>query len=407
MIRHALLSLVPALGLTQPTHAQRIALIGTQNDVQPYLAVVDAGPGMVGVDIVPLNALGSPPIQFIQRVDRVGPELWVSSNFGIERFDPATLAYLGRHAQGIGSYTRGFAYDGTRVVAARDLEFQEYALDGTLLATTPISFFARDIVWTGTEFYVLVGYSIRRYAQDLTPLGVFGTAPPTSFLDPTQIVLMTDGRVLLIGGAFIYEFSASGQFVAEHSVCAFENNAVQTSDGRILIDCKVGGLHIVEGDTLNESSQSYNYLPTTYDMTVIGPSSADQGRTCTGAVNSTGEGSQIAFLGDRSLGAAGFELHATHLPLGSFGIFVHGLSPASSPFGNGTLCISAQGGNLNRILPIVGPVASAGGAIESSVPAPGTLFAAGETHHFQLLYRDAGTGAGFNGSDAVFVTFVP
>ena len=77
--------------------------------------------------------------------------------------------------------------------------------------------------------------------------------------------------------------------------------------------------------------------------------------------------------------------------------------------GDGSLCISPFSPGVMRLFPgqRVQPNGTALRPIDyDALPSSGAI-TAGSTYAFQLLFRDAGFGAGFNVSDGVQVTFQP
>ena len=129
---------------------------------------------------------------------------------------------------------------------------------------------------------------------------------------------------------------------------------------------------------------------------------------CVGAINSTGEGATIGHLGSRVLGNNDFVLAAGRCPPGQVGIFILGPGQASTPFGNGVLCV---GGGVLRLLPPQ-PTGTTGNVALSvdftDAGSPASQITAGSTWNFQFWYRDIpGGGAGFNLSNGLSVSFCP
>lgn len=127
---------------------------------------------------------------------------------------------------------------------------------------------------------------------------------------------------------------------------------------------------------------------------------------CSSTKNSTGWASHIGSTGSPLVSNNDFGLFANLLPLSQPGVFLMGTATNQMPFGNGTLCV---GGSVFR-LPVDEILFSYQDAQLDMTDAtsPASQIAPGSTWHFQFWYRDAaGTGAGFNLSDALTVTFCP
>lgn len=129
---------------------------------------------------------------------------------------------------------------------------------------------------------------------------------------------------------------------------------------------------------------------------------------CDSLPNSTGMTAAIATAGSSSIGANSLVLVASPVPNGQSGIFFYGDSQASSPFGDGRLCIAPPIFRLpvhassDRILlhelDLTSPPSSGG---------PGHI-QAGSTWNFQAWFRDPAAGmSGFNLSNANAITFAP
>jgi hypothetical protein len=129
---------------------------------------------------------------------------------------------------------------------------------------------------------------------------------------------------------------------------------------------------------------------------------------CPGFPNSTGTGAVIEASGSTSVAANDFHLSVSHAPAGQMGIFFFGPEPASTPFGNGRLCIGVGTTGTVRLRPA--QPADANGELSRQVdlttqPAAAYI-AAGDQRFFQFWYRDP-AGGGFNLSSAVRVHFCP
>ena len=117
-------------------------------------------------------------------------------------------------------------------------------------------------------------------------------------------------------------------------------------------------------------------------------------------------GAQISATGSASVAANDLTLLATDLPPNVPGIFFQGSGQATTPFGEGVLCVAT---NIVRIPP---PAFSNGtGAISTQLDnqSPGGVgIAPGVTRNFQAWFRDTPGGpSGFNLSDARSIIFLP
>ena len=121
---------------------------------------------------------------------------------------------------------------------------------------------------------------------------------------------------------------------------------------------------------------------------------------CAGGVNGFGTSATMAASGSQDVDDQDLTLGVFGAAPSQFGLFFYGPSQASTPLGNGTLCV---GGNINR-LPVVG-TGPFGGAQQplafGSLPAP---IANGDVWNFQFWYRDV-VGSGSNLSDGLQITF--
>lgn len=127
---------------------------------------------------------------------------------------------------------------------------------------------------------------------------------------------------------------------------------------------------------------------------------------CTTSPNSVGAGGLMAATGTTSVTLNNLVLEATGLPASTVGLFVLGSQAASSPVGNGVLCV---GGSLAR-QPVVAADATgrAVHAFDVTAPGAGLVILPGAMWRFQHVYRDVfGGGAGFNATNGLRVTFFP
>jgi hypothetical protein len=128
---------------------------------------------------------------------------------------------------------------------------------------------------------------------------------------------------------------------------------------------------------------------------------------CSALPNSSGKSASISHQGTRVVSLNNFVLAAEDLPTFQLGLFLMGPSQASTPFGNGTLCV---GGGILRLLPAVGTGPGVC-ALALDFTDPGSNASQidpGETWSFQFWFRDvAAGGAAFNLSDGLSATFYP
>jgi len=135
---------------------------------------------------------------------------------------------------------------------------------------------------------------------------------------------------------------------------------------------------------------------------------------CDPSPNSEGAPARISSSGSLSITFNDFSLEVEDAPPAQFSLFFYGAGVTSSPFGDGTLCVSGGGIGVFRL----GPPSQTDSAgrisrlIDWSVPptsqGPGAV-TPGSSWNFQLWYRDpAGPGgSGFNLSDALSATLCP
>lgn len=126
---------------------------------------------------------------------------------------------------------------------------------------------------------------------------------------------------------------------------------------------------------------------------------------CVTSPNSAGSGARIGSNSRVSVSVNDFQLSASGLPVGSYGLFYYGPQSQQVPFGNGFSCVA---GSSFRVLPPFQADAS-GAALQdidfTGLPAAGQVLP-GSTWYFQAWYRDpAAGGATFNLSDGLMATF--
>lgn len=128
---------------------------------------------------------------------------------------------------------------------------------------------------------------------------------------------------------------------------------------------------------------------------------------CTSLPNSSGAPATMSSSGTTSVAANDFVLEAQDCPKGQVGVFFLASSPASTPFGNGVLCVAGAVDRFPAFV-VVQPDGSAALAVDNqSPPAQGKLLP-GTTWNFQFWFRDPNAGgAQFNLSDGLAATFCP
>lgn len=139
------------------------------------------------------------------------------------------------------------------------------------------------------------------------------------------------------------------------------------------------------------------------DFDFLGPTNF-----CVASPNSTGQAASISSEGSGYVPKNDYVLTAAGCPANQLGIFVMGTGQASTPFGNGVLCV---GGGVLRLLPPVSTGASGSCALAldfTHASSSASQIDAGETWNFQFWFRDvAAGGAGFNLSNGLSATFCP
>jgi gingipain R len=136
-----------------------------------------------------------------------------------------------------------------------------------------------------------------------------------------------------------------------------------------------------------------------------GSNCLDPANYCASSPNSTGSRATIGGLGSVSVSANDFGLYAYACPPSQFGIFFYGPNQASSPLGNGLLCV---GGGIHRLpvdqISIWGDVSRTLDLTQP--PSPSGQIMADSTWRFQYWFRDAaGGGANTNLTNGLDVTF--
>jgi serine protease AprX len=164
-------------------------------------------------------------------------------------------------------------------------------------------------------------------------------------------------------------------------------------------DPEAGVWHVeIFADEINADSHvETGAIDADFALVVTGTTGLDADCTdpiayCDGADNSVGGGGVFGTTGTTSLVAADLQLVTTDLPPGQFGLYFFGPRVNGTPLGDGTLCV---GGSITRLPVITSDVS--GQAIQA-VDGAALSIQSGETHYFQLWYRDPG-GPGGSGSN--------
>jgi hypothetical protein len=126
---------------------------------------------------------------------------------------------------------------------------------------------------------------------------------------------------------------------------------------------------------------------------------------CPASPNSAGPGARLRAEGSTQVALDDFALLLDSAPAHKAGLLLLGANPASTPFGDGTLCVS---GSIRRIPP---PVNTDGqgqllARMHLAGPILAPVVAPGNSAHFQFWFRDpAGGPAGNNLSNGLAVTW--
>ncbi len=134
---------------------------------------------------------------------------------------------------------------------------------------------------------------------------------------------------------------------------------------------------------------------------------------CSTAPNSSGQGALIAAVGSGSVSLNDLELQVTGASANQPGLFYYGGAQIQVPFGDGFRCVGSGGMGTYRLAPAVFTdfFGDADKAWDLNAPpsdsGPG-MVSAGDTWKVQFWFRDpAFSGAGFNFSDGLSITFCP
>ncbi|QDV06749.1 hypothetical protein Poly30_22640 [Planctomycetes bacterium Poly30] len=130
---------------------------------------------------------------------------------------------------------------------------------------------------------------------------------------------------------------------------------------------------------------------------------------CTSTPNTTGLGARLRSSGTTSIGRNDFVLSVDQAIPNGAGLFFYGFAEADAPLGDGRLCI---GGTLQRAPAPTFFDGTGSGTWDVDLAAPPAssgpnAITAGATVRFQLWYRDVGSPAGSNASNALRARFLP
>jgi len=123
---------------------------------------------------------------------------------------------------------------------------------------------------------------------------------------------------------------------------------------------------------------------------------------CEAAVNSTGSGAHMGFVGSVDIAMNQFNLVAYDLPANVWGQFCYGTTQMQAPFGNGFRCVGAG----HRLPPLARSDANGDASLSVDLTYGAIAIDAlpGTELHFQFWYRDRnGGGVGFNLTDGITV----
>jgi hypothetical protein len=210
---------------------------------------------------------------------------------------------------------------------------------------------------------------------------------------PIDLVITPDERKVVVSGTSsidVFHLSTGGLAFEHHAIGP--NNWYQWCDGVAATDTKAVAI-----------SQS---IPATGWIDVVDMTPIHQ-TYCTANPNSTGDIASISALGNASVSANSLKLCVDGTPPQARGRFVYGTGQAQVPFGDGFRCVATPFYGL-RVFNTNAAGAGFLGVNYLAQAIPAAIITAGSTWNFQFLYSDpASSGAGFNSSNALSITFVP
>lgn len=259
-------------------------------------------------------------------------------------------------------------------------------------------------------------YVADRFLGDLRRASVSSTGEQGNGSTPTL-----NAWIAVDGSRVIYDSFASNLVPGDTNGVSdvFEHDFTTGTTRRLVFG--VGGAQVNGSIDLRGVSTDGRYLTILSDATnlVGGPQDGqiqaylvDLGPQCfvesfcSAQPNSMGVSAVIQSTGTPSFALNNFVLSALDIPDGSACVFFHGTTRVEPPvpFGDGLRCV---GGTLKRLGVLQ---ASSGGVIQfqdlASIPYANVQ--PGDVRSYQLIYRDsASTGAGFNTTAGLEVTFCP
>lgn len=132
---------------------------------------------------------------------------------------------------------------------------------------------------------------------------------------------------------------------------------------------------------------------------------------CEASINSSGSAASMGYSGSVSILANDLGLLVEGAAPNQSGMFFYGSNQASTPYGNGTLCVGPGSGSFYRLAPVVMTDGWGDAAVQLDNTTgvlgfgPGQV-SAGSTWNFSYWFRDPNAGgAGFNYSDGLEVVF--
>ncbi|MCA8980727.1 MAG: hypothetical protein KDC14_11930, partial [Planctomycetes bacterium] len=167
--------------------------------------------------------------------------------------------------------------------------------------------------------------------------------------------------------------------------------------GRSYLDCDANGVH--DGFELASGAADLN------GNAVLDVCEPPIGY-CTATPNSSGQAATLNWGGSTNIALNDFVLYADSCPPNAFGVFAVSEAPASVPFGDGVLCVSAPITRLSAVS--ANAIGSASLLLDNDLLTSGASpIAPGSQRCFTFFFRDAAGGpAGFNLSNGLSVTFL-
>jgi len=240
----------------------------------------------------------------------------------------------------------------------------------------------------------------------LAPGGTYGPTSLTwTYSDPSTFysAIMSGAERLENGNTLVCEATAGRLFEVDSAgtvVWDYTNPFGQFSNwvfkGQGYADC--------DGDSLVDA-QEIGHLGGDGDGNGELDACQDPENYCTALANSSGAPASMGWGGSTSLAANDLVLTASSCPPNVFGLFAFAENQASTPLGDGVLCLAAP---ISR-LPVV-TTDVAGTAVfafdNQNLPPTAPPLAAGTTWNFSFWFRDVPGGpAGFNLADGLSVIF--